>query len=140
MCANSGHFVLEQGGDHGFNFIYADDVAAATLAALAAPGPFATSTQYGPAATWATLECRTEFELSGEELFSSPNGHSKFARSHCPNSAAARYVLCRNSINVCSGSRAVRTTSYGKMNSPSSLLKKACTGRTDAVAKPSGAG
>ncbi|MGA8294346.1 MAG: NAD-dependent epimerase/dehydratase family protein [Rhodoplanes sp.] len=40
---DSGRFVLEQGGDHGFNFIYADDVAAATLAALAAPGPFATS-------------------------------------------------------------------------------------------------
>jgi UDP-glucose 4-epimerase len=38
---NSGRFVLDQGGDHRFNFIYADDVATATLAALAAPGPFA---------------------------------------------------------------------------------------------------
>jgi hypothetical protein len=33
---NSGRFVLDQGGDHRFNFIYADDVATATLAALAA--------------------------------------------------------------------------------------------------------
>jgi UDP-glucose 4-epimerase len=37
---NSGRFVLDQGGDHRFNFIYANDVATATLATLAAPGPF----------------------------------------------------------------------------------------------------
>ena len=38
---DSRRFVLDRGGDHGFNFIYADDVATATLAALAAQGPFA---------------------------------------------------------------------------------------------------
>jgi UDP-glucose 4-epimerase len=37
---NSGRFVPDQGGDHRFNFIYANDVATATLATLAAPGPF----------------------------------------------------------------------------------------------------
>lgn len=36
-----GRFVLAHRGDHGFNFIHADDVATAALAALAAPGPIA---------------------------------------------------------------------------------------------------
>ena len=41
----------------------------------------------------------------------SPNGHSNAARSHRPRSAAASYVVCRNSISVRLGSRAVRTAS-----------------------------
>src|ERR1700682_1313870 len=47
---------------------------------------------------------------------------SSAARSHFARSAAASYVLCRNSIKVSRGDEAVRMLSYGRRNSPSSLL------------------
>src|SRR5262249_47815628 len=70
----------------------------------------------------------------------SPWAHSRLARSHFAASAAASWVLWRKSISASSGSPAVRRASNGRRNSPKSLLKNACAGRTGAAAKPSGAG
>ena len=44
---------------------------------------------------------------------------SSAVRSQAPVTAAASYVACRNSSTVASGSAAVRTARYGRMNSPS---------------------
>jgi hypothetical protein len=48
-------------------------------------------------------------------------GRSSAARSQLARSAAASYVLWANSVSTSSGDEAVRTASYGRMNSPRPL-------------------
>jgi hypothetical protein len=49
-----------------------------------------------------------------------PSARSNAARSQCPRSAAAAYVVSRYSISTASGACASRTASYGRMNCPRS--------------------
>ena len=55
--------------------------------------------------------CRRRRAYTTLTFPASPNAHSSAARSHFAKSAAASYVLCKNSISVASGSRALRTAS-----------------------------
>lgn len=47
---------------------------------------------------------------------------SSASRGQRPRSAAASYVLCRNAVRSVAGEAAVRTASYGRMNSETSRL------------------
>src|SRR5690606_6166881 len=69
-----------------------------------------------------------------------PRGHSSAARSQPAASAAATYVVCKNSRSAPSGSALVRIASYGNRNSPASREKNASAGPTVAASKPGGAG
>src|SRR4029453_10795013 len=67
-------------------------------------------------------------------------GRSRAARSQAAVVAAASYVLCRKDSSTRPGSVAVRTTSYGRTNSPSCSSYLASVGRTLTSRKPTGSG
>src|SRR6266542_4469552 len=54
-----------------------------------------------------------------------PYVRSRAARSQCPSSAAAAYVLSMNSSSISRGEAAARTASYGSRNSDNSRLRNA---------------
>ena len=70
-----------------------------------------------------------------------PSSHSSAARSQFGRDPPPRRRCSAETPSAPrSGSRAVRTASYGRMNSPSSFDQNAASGLTAAAAKPSGAG